>query len=143
MDHSITDLNALVAKGKAQGYLTYDQVNAYLPDEAVNPEKLDNLLMALDEAGIELLTDPPADAVQPVDGARAPAGNPEEEIFRIPAEDLPKLSDDPIRMYLKPNGGHPALDARARDFARQENRSHAQAFSPLRVGLQLRDAGDR
>ena len=100
MDHSITDLNALVAKGKAQGYLTYDQVNAYLPDEAVNPEKLDNLLMALDEAGIELLTDPPADAVQPVDGARAPAGNPEEEIFRIPAEDLPKLSDDPIRMYL-------------------------------------------
>jgi len=100
MDHSITDLNALVAKGKAQGYLTYDQVNAYLPDEAVNPEKLDNLLMALDEAGIELLTDPPADAVQPIDGARAPAGNPEEEIFRIPAEDLPKLSDDPIRMYL-------------------------------------------
>ncbi len=61
MDHSITDLNALVAKGKAQGYLTYDQVNAYLPDEAVNPEKLDNLLMALDEAGIELLTDPPAE----------------------------------------------------------------------------------
>jgi RNA polymerase primary sigma factor len=99
MDHSITDLNALVAKGKTQGYLTYDQVNAYLPDEAVNPEKLDNLLMALDEAGIELLTDPPADAVQPVDGAAAPVG-PEEEIFRIPAEDLPKLSDDPIRMYL-------------------------------------------
>ena len=30
MDHSITDLNALVAKGKAQGYLTYDQVNAYM-----------------------------------------------------------------------------------------------------------------
>jgi RNA polymerase primary sigma factor len=99
MDHSITDLNALVAKGKTQGYLTYDQVNAYLPDEAVNPEKLDNLLMALDEAGIELLTDPPADVVQPVDGAAAPVG-PEEEIFRIPAEDLPKLSDDPIRMYL-------------------------------------------
>ena len=65
MDHSITDLNDLVAKGKTQGYLTYDQVNAYLPDEAVNPEKLDNLLMALDEAGIELLTDPPAEGPQP------------------------------------------------------------------------------
>ena len=100
MDHSITDLNALVAKGKTQGYLTYDQVNDYLPDEAVNPEKLDNLLMALDEAGIELLTDPPADGPQPDDGAAAPASGPEEEIFRIPAEDLPKLSDDPIRMYL-------------------------------------------
>ena len=51
MDQVITELNELVTKGKTQGYLTYDQVNAYLPDEAVNPEKLDNLLMALDEAG--------------------------------------------------------------------------------------------
>ena len=48
MEHADTDLNELVAKGKSQGYLTYDEVNAYLPDEAVNPEKLDNLLMALD-----------------------------------------------------------------------------------------------
>ena len=32
--------------------------------------------------------------------AATAASRPEEEIFRIPAEDLPKLSDDPIRMYL-------------------------------------------
>ena len=59
VDHCDKDLDELVAKGKTQGYLTYDEVNDYLPDEAVNPEKLDNLLMALDEAGIELVTDPP------------------------------------------------------------------------------------
>ena len=130
MDHSITDLNALVAKGKAQGYLTYDQVNAYLPDEAVNPEKLDNLLMALDEAGIELLTDPPADAVQPVDGARAPAGNPEEEIFRIPAEDLPKLSDDPIRMYLSQMADIPLLTRERRNLAwPRRSKSRASDFA--------------
>jgi RNA polymerase primary sigma factor len=100
VDHIITDLNQLVAKGKTQGYLTYDQVNAYLPDEAVNPEKLDNLLMALDEAGIELLTDPPADGPQPLDG-QSPATLPaEEETLTIPAGELPKLSDDPVRMYL-------------------------------------------
>ena len=50
-----TDLSTLIAKGKSQGYLTYDEVNAYLPDEAVTPEKLDNLLIALDEQGIELV----------------------------------------------------------------------------------------
>ena len=49
MDHSDKDLHELVARGKTQGYLTYDEVNDYLPDEAVNPEKLDNLLIALDE----------------------------------------------------------------------------------------------
>ena len=59
MDHCDLDLQELVATGKAQGYLTYDQVNDYLPDEAVTPEKLDNLLIALEELGIELVTDPP------------------------------------------------------------------------------------
>ena len=54
MDHFDKDLQELIAKGKSQGYLTYDEVNAYLPDEAVSPEKLDNLLIALEEQGIEL-----------------------------------------------------------------------------------------
>jgi RNA polymerase primary sigma factor len=99
VDHSDKDLNELVAKGKSQGYLTYDEVNAYLPDEAVNPEKLDNLLMALDEAGIELLTDPPADSQEFLDSKKIVA-DPVEEVLTLPAEDLPKLSDDPVRMYL-------------------------------------------
>ena len=99
MDRSVADLNELVAQGKLQGYLTYDQVNAYLPDEAVNPEKLDNLLMALDEAGIELLNDPPGESDAST-GCAAASARVEEEAVLISAEDLPKLSDDPIRMYL-------------------------------------------
>ncbi|HEX7380096.1 MAG TPA: sigma-70 family RNA polymerase sigma factor [Pirellulales bacterium] len=59
MHHSDQDLSELVATGKAQGYLTYDQVNEYLPDEAVNPDKLDSLLVALEEMGIELVEEAP------------------------------------------------------------------------------------
>ena len=55
MDHLEKDLQNLIAKGMAQGYLTYDEVNDYLPDEDVNPDKLDNLLIALEERGIELV----------------------------------------------------------------------------------------
>jgi len=58
------ELHDLIAKGKAQGYLTYDEVNAYLPDEAVNPDKLDNLLVALEEQGIELLDEAPERALE-------------------------------------------------------------------------------
>ena len=57
--HLESDLQTLVTKGKTQGYLTYDDVNGYLPDQDINPEKLDNLLVAIDEAGIELLDAPP------------------------------------------------------------------------------------
>jgi RNA polymerase primary sigma factor len=100
VEHSDKDLNELVAKGKTQGYLTYDEVNAYLPDEAVNPEKLDNLLMALDEAGIELLTDAPDGTDARLESQRAAAEAAAEETLALPAESFPKLSDDPIRMYL-------------------------------------------
>ncbi len=115
MDHSHTDLDELVSKGKTQGYLTYDQVNDYLPDEAVNPEKLDRLLIALDELGIELVTEAPA-----ADGQlpRAIAGEAGEEsaLTPLPARELPKLSDDPIRMYLTQMAEIPLL-SRAEEIA--------------------------
>src|SRR5580692_923591 len=48
-------LKTLIDSGKEKGYLTYSQVNEYLPDEAVNPEKLDQLLVLLEEQGIDLI----------------------------------------------------------------------------------------
>ena len=71
MDHFDKELQELVAKGKSQRYLTYDEVNRYLPDEEVDPEKLDNLLIALDEQGIELVNKPPEPEFYEAPGPRA------------------------------------------------------------------------
>lgn len=100
MDHSNTDLEELVSKGKTQGYLTYDQVNDYLPDEAVNPEKLDSLLIALDELGIELVNEAPDSAGQASAERAVGQDDGPDLLTAIPAKELPKLSDDPVRMYL-------------------------------------------
>ena len=54
-------LKALLESGKEKGYLTYSQVNDYLPDDAVNPEKLDQLLLILEEQGIELIDESEAE----------------------------------------------------------------------------------
>src|SRR5262245_5480947 len=54
-------LAALLETGKRKGYLTYAQVNDYLPDDAVNPEKLDQLLLVLEEKGIELIDESEAE----------------------------------------------------------------------------------
>src|SRR3954467_8318022 len=54
-------LKALIESGKGKGFLTYTQVNEYLPDDAVNPEKLDQLLMVLEEHGIELIEEAEAE----------------------------------------------------------------------------------
>ncbi len=99
MNAKTNDLQTLIAQGKKQGYLTYDQVNDYLPDEDVNPEKLDDLLSALEERGIELVN-------EPKDPAKNVAAAEEN---RFAGEQLPKLSDDPIRMYLSQMAEIPLL----------------------------------
>ena len=100
--HADADLTALIVAGKAQGYLTFDQVNSYLPDEAVDPEKIDCLLVALEEQGIELVDTPPEPGEQ-VAATRAPAAKPrpaqprrDEAITTAPSN----AGNDPIRMYL-------------------------------------------
>ena len=100
--HADADLTALIVAGKAQGYLTFDQVNSYLPDEAVDPEKIDCLLVALEEQGIELVdTAPEPDeqvAATTVKAAKSKAPQPrrDEAITTAPSN----AGNDPIRMYL-------------------------------------------
>jgi RNA polymerase primary sigma factor len=113
VDHFEKDLERLIAKGVAQGYLTYDEVNDYLPDEDVNPDKLDNLLIALEERGIELVDQPPKVEFEELNvGPSATEMQQEidEQEARLPtADEQPKLSDDPIRMYLSQMAEIPLL----------------------------------
>jgi len=48
-------VQALLDLGTSRGYLTYDELNTRLPDEVVSPDKLDSLLMMIDEMGIRLI----------------------------------------------------------------------------------------
>ncbi|MGD0139091.1 MAG: RNA polymerase sigma factor RpoD [Tepidisphaeraceae bacterium] len=48
-------VQALLDLGTSRGYLTYEELNERLPDEVVSPDKLDSLLMMIDEMGIKLI----------------------------------------------------------------------------------------
>jgi RNA polymerase primary sigma factor len=112
--HQLDDkLKTLIEKGRLQGYLTFTEVNDYLPDEAVNPEKLDNLLMSLEELGLEIRIDeetpvrlPEKETKKRGKAAKATKKNvvdgglPEETSRRI---------EDPVRMYLTQMGEIPLL----------------------------------
>lgn len=103
-------LKALIESGKHKGYLTYAQVNDYLPDDAVNPEKLDQLLVVLEDQGIELIDESEAEEREagpnePLidDEARA-----ELDLSFMDEEDSRRI-DDPVRMYLTQMGEIPLL----------------------------------
>ena len=98
-------LNQLIILGSKQGHLTFSQVNDYLPNEAVSAEKLDNLLMSLEDLGMEIVVDAgPAvtkakkkQKVRPIDG------------IDFEQDEGSRKIDDPIRMYLTQMGEIPLL----------------------------------
>ncbi len=106
-------LKALIEQGKEKGFLTYTQVNEFLPDDAVNPEKLDQLLMVLEEQGIELIDENEAEQRENTSAPRADEAEPELrelDIAAIIEEDGDgKKIDDPVRMYLTQMGEIPLL----------------------------------
>ena len=95
-----TELKTLIKKGKSQGYLTYDEVSAYLPDLANESEKMEGLIAALEGSGIDLLDEAPVSATDGPTGEDLKAAEPEAELSGRSLERLTKAGDDPIRMYL-------------------------------------------
>lgn len=102
-----SSLNQLVEKGRQQGFLTFSQVNAYLPDEAVNPEKLDNLLMSLDELGLQIVADEKLPVTPEIFLKRRSSKL--KPIKSDKGEDKSRRIDDPVRMYLTQMGEIPLL----------------------------------
>jgi len=108
----------LLRKGKERGYLTYEEMNDDLPDEAVSPDKLDGLLMALDEEGIELIDEAQAEQrAEFADSAEAHEDREKPKKQEAPElEEAAKRVDDPVRMYLTQMGEIPLL-SRAEEIA--------------------------
>src|SRR5437867_11730114 len=93
-------LKALLESGKQKGYLTYSQVNDYLPDDAVNPEKLDQLLLILEEHGIELIDESEAEEREAGPATLRDEDARAELDLSFMDEEESRRIDDPVRMYL-------------------------------------------
>lgn len=48
-------LKKLVAKGKERGFVTYDELNAVLPQDQVSSEQIEDVMTMLSELGINLI----------------------------------------------------------------------------------------
>jgi RNA polymerase primary sigma factor len=84
----------LAIKGKAQGYLTLDEINDCLPDDDFSPESVDELLIKLESVGIKVVTKVPEPSSAPLKTSATAASK------QSATTGMPKLSDDPIRLYL-------------------------------------------
>jgi RNA polymerase primary sigma factor len=105
---NMEELRELISKGKERGYLTYDELNEALPDEALSPDKLDDMITIFDEMDIEIVdSEDDFVAMRSKTGSTPVMGSIEEEIVEeedeLVYDDLSRIAD-PVRMYLKEMG---------------------------------------
>ncbi len=101
-------LKALIEKGKKRGYLTYEELNEDLPDDNLSPEKLDNLLMTLEDLNVELIDEIELEKREAArSNKKKTAGTAEQSDKEIATDE--RRIDDPVRMYLTQMGEIPLL----------------------------------
>ena len=95
-------VRALIDNARKKGYLTYDELNQELPEDAV--DNIDHVLSTLEEHGIELVDESEVEE----EGRRV---RPEEEEAprKLTKTGGAEKIDDPVRMYLTQMGEIPLL----------------------------------
>jgi RNA polymerase primary sigma factor len=97
------DLQGLVDLGREQGYLTFDQVKDFLPQDLASPTDLRAALESFEEMDIKVLEEVPTEGAEGEIDAE-PEKEADEE-----AADAAGDSSDPVRLYLKEMGNFQLL----------------------------------
>ncbi len=109
IDLNDADIKKMIARAKKRGYITYEQLNAALPQDQMSSDQLEDIMSALNEMGVNIVEneeqgedgeteEQPEDEVETVDSDQenAPAVEKKKETV--------DRTDDPVRMYLREMG---------------------------------------
>ncbi len=117
-DAPLIDLNdatvkKLLAKAKRRGFLTYDELNAALPQDQMSSEQIEDVMSAINDMGVQIVEND--EAVE--DGEEEEEQEEEVETIDNISENDPRSltntikktgtgerTDDPVRMYLREMG---------------------------------------
>jgi RNA polymerase primary sigma factor len=99
LDTLAAAIKKILARGKERGYLTYDELNAALPQDQVSSEQIEDTMTMLSELGVNLI-----ESEESEEPAAAEAEEADSEVRGNLDDDDIGRTDDPVRMYLREMG---------------------------------------
>ncbi len=101
-----SQLRQLIAKGKAQGYLTYAEVNDHLPSDISDPEQIEEFIGTINDLGIQVYEAAPDEDSLITDSATVTTDDEDaEEVAALASVDSEfGRTTDPVRMYMREMG---------------------------------------
>jgi RNA polymerase primary sigma factor len=99
-DSSERAMKALIAQGKKQGFLTYDEINTALPDDMLSADQIDETLILFDDLGIDIIDE---------QNRKLNKDKPKQNSVEVKNSDDYSIGDygavtDPVKMYLREMG---------------------------------------
>ena len=99
-------LTQLIKIGKEKGFLTYAELNEFLPPEVVSPDQIDEIITKIEKMNIELVDTPPK-AEEHVNSDQEASVFLEDDEADVEIEE--KKQQDPVALYLREIGAVPLL----------------------------------
>jgi len=114
-------IDGLVEKGRAQGFVTYDELNSVLPPNVLTGDQIDDVMEIFGENAIEVVDDYQKVPIPVADLLIGEETAAEEEEEEASVEEEPAVEEefeypggikgnDPVRLYLKEMGAIPLLN---------------------------------
>jgi len=107
----------LVALGKSKGFLTYEEINDFMPDDIMSSDQIDEWLTALGEEGIDIVDSEEAaealnassDDDDEIGSTKKKKGNSSKRVSDVRDDEEDddtsySRTSDPVRMYLRKMG---------------------------------------
>src|SRR6202012_5468645 len=103
LDMSDVGVRKMVARAKARGYVTYDELNKVLPSDKTSSEQIEDTMSMLNEMGINVIESEEAEEGEE-GGALVAEGTGKALATTPKSGEQYDRTDDPVRMYLREMG---------------------------------------
>jgi len=103
LDMSDVGVRKMIAKAKARGYVTYDELNKVLPSDKTSSEQIEDTMAMLNEMGINVIESEEAEEGEE-GGALVEASGSKALATTAKSGEQYDRTDDPVRMYLREMG---------------------------------------
>jgi len=106
LDMSQTAVKKMIALAKARGYITYDELNQFMPAEQVSSEQIEDVMAMLSEMGINIVEgeEEEEEGGTDTDVEEIGATTSRELVAAAATTETLDRTDDPVRMYLREMG---------------------------------------
>jgi hypothetical protein len=99
MDSNSATFKKMLQRAKERGYVTYDELNQFLPQDKLSSEQIEDSMAALSEMGITVIENEEPDDTSNEEEEETPV----RPTGNLDDEDIGR-TDDPVRMYLREMG---------------------------------------